>query len=508
MTQRLVLSTKLARFLLLLADLTQMDRLVFLVFQSNYDTDTTMESLLQQFKANLNHLVPKNASLVLACSGGPDSQVMLHLMGETLRDGAAYRVVAIGIDHGLRTEAPQELRLARNLAQKYRIAFHTLAVDLPNHGNTLQNAREARYAALREWGRAHLDRPRIMTAHSATDQCETLIQRLSRGTGLRGASAIHDAREDLVRPLLNATREDILKYAEYQGISFARDPSNANRSRTRTVIRDDIIPVLKTLNPEAERHWTQFADHAKRATLYLDQLAAPLRDKARGPLNSLKIQPLNEAPTFLRQWVMGLWLTENGLPVDSRYIAELEELSRKPDKKLSVAGKLVIHEAGSLWAPAPEPDFQQVFCAGDHLELAGLDGSLKTAIIEQKKTQFSPLIDPRQVAFDADQLHLGLEVRPWRLGDRFHPFGLQGSVKVGDLFTNLKIPKPMRGHWPLVVCGDVIIWVVGLRRGSSAPMSSETSKVLYMEYTGAFGAGVLPTSMELNSVESSAHTEE
>ena len=245
------------------------------------------------------------------------------------------------------------------------------------------------------------------------------------------------------------------------------------------MIRDDIIPVLKTLNPEAERHWTQFTDHAKRATLYLDQLAAPLRDQARGPLNSLKIQPMKEAPAFLRQWAMGLWLTEHGLPVDSRYIAELEAI--QTDQKTEYRGQLVIHEAGSLWAPVPEPDFQQVFCAGDHLELAGLDGSLKTGIIEQKKTPFSPLIDPRQVAFDADQLHLGLEVRPWRQGDRFHPFGLQGSVKVGDLFTNLKIPKPMREHWPLVVCGDVIIWVVGLRRGSSAPMSSETAKVLYME---------------------------
>ena len=122
---------------------------------------------------------------------------------------------------------------------------------------------------------------------------------------------------------------------------------------------------------------------------------------------------------------------------------------------------------------------------GEQFNVPALGGYLKTHLEGPKKTRISQVKGPTQVAFDADRLHLGLEVRPWQAGDRFEPFGLQGSVKIGDLFTNLKIPNPLRKHWPLVVCGEEIIWVVGLRRGAFAPMSKTTTHVLYVEYVGA-----------------------
>ena len=446
-----------------------------------------MSPLLEHMRQQLRMLLPPKSTLILACSGGSDSQAMLDLVGRLKTEGRIGEVVAIGVDHGLRPEAAQELELVHALARSYEIPSHTLQVSLKSTGNLLSNARDARYSAIREFAADYPD-PFIVTAHSATDQCETLIQRLSRGTSLRGAAAIRDKRDDLIRPLLGVTRSELLNYAQDRSLGYASDPSNLNRARTRTRIREDVVPVLSHLNPEAEKHWSRFAGRSALAADFLDSLAKPLLAQARGHLASLNIQTLKDADPYLRKWALAIWLGEQVLPVETSFLESLDALLETPGKKMTLANRVILNEAGRLWACGLTPPKSQRLATGKPQEVETLGGYLKTHLDQQKKTLFSALKSPTQVAFDADQLHLGLEMRPWKVGDRFKPFGLKGSVKIGDLFTNLKIPTPLREHWPLVVCGEEIIWVVGLRRGAMAPMSKTTTHVLYMEYVGTLAS--------------------
>ena len=443
-----------------------------------------MTTLLAQLSARLQHLQPAGSTLILACSGGSDSQVMLDLVGQLKLEGQTGSVVAVGVDHGLRPEAKNELKLAGQLAQTYDIPFNILTVTLPSHGNLLENARDARYAAIRQFAQ-EFAQPVISTAHTATDQCETLIQRLSRGTGLRGAGAIREQRGDIIRPLLGITRGEVLAYANSRSLSFASDPSNLNRARTRTRIREDVVPVLSELNPEAEKHWSRFATRSALATDFLNRMAQPLLEEAKGQLDSLNIEVLKKADPYLREWALSTWLEIQNLPVENSYIKQLGNLLDAPGKKMTLGGKVILNEANYIWGPAKSPQIRQQLAIGEQFSVPALGGYLKTHIEGPKKTRISQVKGPTQVAFDADRLHLGLEVRPWQAGDRFEPFGLKGSVKIGDLFTNLKIPNPLREHWPLVVCGEEIIWVVGLRRGAFAPMSKTTTHVLYVEYVGS-----------------------
>jgi tRNA(Ile)-lysidine synthase len=245
-----------------------------------------------------------------------------------------------------------------------------------------------------------------------------------------------------------------------------------------------VVPVLSHLNPEAEKHWSKFAGHSALATEYLDSVAKPLLTQAQGHLGSLNISTLKAANPYLRQWALAIWLDEQKLLVESSFLEGLDTLLDAPGKKMTLGGQVILNEAGHLWAPAVTPSDGQKLAIGESLEVHVLGGYLQTRLGQRKKELFSELKSTGQVAFDAERLHLGLKVRPWQAGDRFKPFGLQGSVKIGDLFTNLKIPNPLREHWPLVVCGEEIIWVVGLRRGAIAPMSRATTHVLYMEYVG------------------------
>ena len=474
---------QISRFLLFFIDLTRLDRSVFLVFIRHYGTEPSMTSLLEHLRVQLRRLLPVNSTLILACSGGPDSQAMLDLVGQLKSKGLVTEIVAVGVDHGLRSEARNELALVSALAQSYGIPFHALKVSLRESGNLLENARDARYGAIRRFAESY-PIARIATAHSATDQCETLVQRLSRGTSLRGAGAIRETRADLIRPLLNVTRSELVAYVDSRQVAYASDPSNLDRTRTRTRIREDLVPVLNALNPEAEKHWSRFAGRSALATDYLDRMAEPILKQATGHLSSLDISTLKMVDPYLRQWALSLWLQSQNLPIESSFLDAIVNLLDTPGKKMTLGGRMIRNEAGRLWAPPCAPNESQKMTVGEPVRVQPLDGYLKSHLNQQKKTQFSQLKSPTQVAFDADRLHLGLEVRPWRAGDRLTPFGLQGSVKIGDLFTNLKIPTPLRQHWPVVVCGEEIIWVVGLRRGAIAPMSNTTTNVLYMEYVG------------------------
>ena len=83
--------------------------------------------------------------------------------------------------------------------------------------------------------------------------------------------------------------------------------------------------------------------------------------------------------------------------------------------------------------------------------------------------------------FDQDHLHLDLVVRAWQPGDKFKPFGLEGTTTIGDLFTNLKVARPLRLQWPVVTAGEEVIWVAGLRRSAVAPITHATKDVIQLE---------------------------
>ena len=443
-----------------------------------------MDDLVEHVGRTLRAALPQGCHLLVACSGGSDSQALLDLVGRLKNTLGVSSVEAVGVNHGLRASAEGELSLAKALASRHGIAFSLLSVEVSKEGNLLENARIARYGAMRGHV-SNIASSRILTGHTATDQCETMLQRLARGTSLRGAAAMAMVRDDIVRPLLGVERNRLRAYLKTRNIPFAEDPSNLDRNRTRTLAREDILPALQVMNQGAIGHVAQFAEHAGEATAYLDQLARKHLTASLGPLKCLDVQSIKNEEPFLQRWILGLWLQDHGISVRKDYLSQLESLCDTPGKNLSVAGRDIRHEHGRLWVPVPSDGLSTPFEPGRPLRVANLDGAVTLRLESAKKKQLSPFKVPQQVAFDADRLHLELKMRTWTEGDEVRPFGLQGSVKLGDLFTNQKIPRAMRTHWPVVLSGNDMIWVVGLRRGSQAPISETTTRVLYMEYSGA-----------------------
>lgn len=202
--------------------------------------------------------LPAGTRVLVATSGGPDSQALLHALSVA---APRFRLVlaAHGVDHGLRRDASAELDLAEDLAARVGVPFTRSRVRVGSGGNLMARARTARYASLRAAAKA-AGASVIATAHHADDRAETVLLRLLRGSGARGLAALPPRDADLVRPLVRARRTDVQAHVRRHRLPFASDPSNQDRRFLRARVRFELIPLLESLSPGIVGHLEALAD--------------------------------------------------------------------------------------------------------------------------------------------------------------------------------------------------------------------------------------------------------
>jgi tRNA(Ile)-lysidine synthase len=220
--------------------------------------------------------VPYGATIVVACSGGMDSQVLLDVLahvaqparGKRAHAPPSLRLHACGIDHGLRPEATAELDLAEALAAERAVPFHRIKLGVGQGSNLQARARTARYAALRAFCR-RIGASFIATGHHREDRAETVLIRILRGAPIEGLAVLPPLSKDLVRPLIRASREQIEIHARKRALRYAVDPSNRDRRYLRARVRHEVLPLLRALDPRVDEHLVGLAEGAERARVLL-----------------------------------------------------------------------------------------------------------------------------------------------------------------------------------------------------------------------------------------------
>ena len=214
----------------------------------------TLQTLTRRMLATELRL-PKGARILVATSGGPDSQALLDVLA-SLRGPLGLVVLAHGADHGLRESAAAELELAEELARRLDVPFGRSVLRVAEGANLQARARAARYEALGAAAQGAL----IATGHHADDRAETVLLRLLRGAGPRGLAVLPPRAGDRIRPMLRARRSDVLAHLERHRVPFATDPSNRSPRFLRTRVRHELLPLLATLSPQIVAHLCALAD--------------------------------------------------------------------------------------------------------------------------------------------------------------------------------------------------------------------------------------------------------
>ncbi|QJD85876.1 tRNA lysidine(34) synthetase TilS [Cohnella herbarum] len=441
--------------------------------------------------------------VVAAVSGGPDSMALLHILNAMARE-EPFQVIVAHANHQFRgSESDAEAELVRGLASEYGMPFESVELGMPAYiadsGINPQTAsREKRYDFLKRVANKYSAKY-LLTGHHADDQAETVLMRVIRGTGVSGLAGIPYRRKEeqleLIRPLLRITKCELLDYCKRNGVPFAVDSSNIDRHYFRNAVRLDVMPMIEQYNPRLKASLVRLSDLAAADDDYMEGQTLQAFQEGVTPSGEgfrLERRRFRGLHVALQRRLIKLILNCSSNPRDMLDYGHVEEIlaaltqERPTVTQLDIGDGWVMireYEQAYIGPGHPEPvNFTYIVSdnisevaigeTGEHIRLERLEGSLPNGTTNRN-----------EASFDADELIMPLRVRSRLPGDLMHPYGLNGTKKVQDMFVDAKVPRSRRDKLPLLVDGDGrVLWIPGMRRSSHALVTADTRSTWRFTY--------------------------
>lgn len=425
-----------------------------------------------------NSLFYPEDKVLVGVSGGVDSMVLLHAL-----ISAGYNVSIAHCNFQLRgDESNKDEEFVVNYAKEKGLIhfvkrFNTQEFAERNGISIQMAARELRY----EWFEELKEQngfARVAIAHNANDTVETFFLNLTRGTGIKGLTGISIQSGDIVRPILFASRNEILEYAELNKIGYREDSSNASDKYARNRIRHNVIPELEQINPSF-LHTMQ--ENMQRLETYRNMLTTQVEE--------LKIKACVEEQDGYKILLdkipkdnVEFWLYEmlNSFGFSGSVVMEIVlSLKGEPGKQFFSTTHMLLKDRSSL--------IIKKRTRVEELLLSVEENSIPTAIVVNNTSFHLDIVDVKEVDFskgsnyaffDYEKLEFPLSIRRWERGDAFMPLGMKGMKKLSDFFVDTKMTLFDKQEQLLLFSGDRIAWVIGRRTDERFKILPETRKVL------------------------------
>jgi tRNA(Ile)-lysidine synthase len=437
--------------------------------------------LEERFIEHLKSLVPDavHAHYLLTVSGGKDSTALAHLFH--------YHQLNFKIAHcnfHLRDEeSDKDEQFVRELAAKmgkrlHVKQFYTLEAQQGSGKSVEMVAREERY----EWFETLCpEADYIVTAHHADDNAETLLLNLARGTGLKGLTGIPARNGRILRPLLPFTSEEILQYLAENHIPFRTDQTNFSTQYHRNKIRHEIMPVLRDINPEITSTLChnmavlnqQYHFYLSEIQRNLSEIVIKKDDKLY--ISCKKLLATNYAELLLYEALKEYNFTASQVKDIIKNLGGISGKTFLSSTHIALKDRdfLIVKKRG-------EEEFPHTLCR-KLAELVALGFEIEEFSMEQPPQFPAP---KHTIYIDAYKMEFPVLVRAWEEGDTFVPFGMNGKQKVSDLFNNLKINRLKKKQIPILLIGDKVAWVVGIRADHRFRITTQTQHYYKITYHG------------------------
>jgi tRNA(Ile)-lysidine synthase len=445
--------------------------------------------------------------VLVAVSGGADSTALLCIL-HALAPEIGIKLAVAHLNHGLRGRAADgDARFVERMAGRLKLEFHWHRIQLdPSAGSLEDRGRRARYAFFNRLAEQH-GYTKIALGHHMDDNAEAVLLHLLRGSGIRGLSGIPPVRgQRIVRPLMDLHRAEIIGFLQEHQIAYVEDASNADMRFDRNRVRQHLIPFLqKQFNSNVVAVLHRTADLCWHEERWLQTLLAPILSETIASLDPecmlLHAQRLIAEPLAVRRRLFRDALHKwrgNLKGIKAGHIDKLIELLDPPSegKRICLPSRIGVERTrshlrfkirkGRGWLPLSRtPDFlyQVPLPESDSIMVniaeSGLRFKFSVALNMTEKHMSGP--DANSAWFDMDKLAFPLNIRNFKPGDRMSLWGMQGHQKIKKIFGDRKIPLAQRYCTPLLVSGNEIIWVPGIRRSALATLTGQTARVLEVQ---------------------------
>ena len=406
----------------------------------------------------------KSKKVGVALSGGSDSMALLHLLSSNA-NFYGFSVCAINVEHGIRgEESIADSLFVKDYCKKNNLPLLTFSVDCINY------AKENKLTVEQALSQGFCDV--VATAHHLSDNAESVLFNIFRGTGLKGLIGIADNLSDkIIRPLLDVSKDEINEYVKKHDIPFVKDSTNDDDKYTRNFIRLNIIPEIKKIFPQAEKSIMRLSNSIKEDGEFLDNLAKKsIEPSVDGYYLRLPLEPaLIKRATITILQLLGIekdW--------QQTHLNDVVKLSQNStSKSINLLKNVVaLKEYNRIFFFLAKDDEEE------NLNLPFGEQNFKfyrqTYQIKQLNTMPENLKDG--LYLDKDKVPNTAVIRTKQAGDVFTKFG-GGSKKLNDYFTDKKIPSRLRERIPLLADGSEILAIFGLSVSDKVRVDEKTNTV-------------------------------
>ena len=438
---------------------------------------------------NVFHFIEKNDLLVgakkilIAFSGGADSVFAIYFFNR-FKKKYGISISAVHVNHNLRgSESQRDEKFCKDLCKNLSIEFYSTDINVKsfakeNKKSLEEAARILRYRELNKFAK-NLGAELIITAHNIDDNTESVLLNLISGTGLNGLAGIHVKRENIIRPFLCLAKSDIVHYLNNNNVEFVTDSSNENLDFRRNYIRHEIVPRLKEkINPSMDKVVLSSSVVIKSQLELINFFTLEISNKLIKTQYDeiiITIDELNNYPKEIWGEIFKI-IFSNHLKVDFNY-SQFEKLSKlihsQVGTKIEIGNKLFAYRERAKIV----------------IEKNVFEKFIETEIrINQSKKVYNKLLSIEQIDkipekliknsnieyISGDTIKNNLLLRTWEMGDKIQLLGMDGTKKISDVLTDLKLPSYKRKKQLVLLNEKDIVWIVGKRISEQYKITSET----------------------------------
>ncbi|MDD4188088.1 MAG: tRNA lysidine(34) synthetase TilS [Bacilli bacterium] len=417
--------------------------------------------------------------VVLACSYGPDSMVLLNLLQKE-----NLNIVVAHVNHKLRVESDEEELLLSEYCLKNNLIFESMNIDKYPKGNKEMNAREKRYdyfkTLLKKYNSAYL-----FTAHHGDDLIETIIMRLTRGSYFKGYTGFlkitKQENYQLIRPLIYTTKEEIINYAKNNNIPYAIDYTNKEDKYTRNRIRNHILPELKKENKNVHKKFIKFSELIDEYEVFFEKETNVLYNKLyvnnKIDLNEFYILDNIFKKRLLHKILLNIY-NNNIVVITDEHTKLILNLisSHKQNSYITLPRNIRVTKFYNMLEFDNYNDIAKAYNytlnTKVDLELGTISKISKTDIIKSNDL----------IRLLSSEIVLPIFVRTRKIGDKIEVKNLKGSKKINDIFIDNKVPINKRDIYPVVTdANDNILWLPSLKKSKFDKQKNESYDII-IEY--------------------------
>lgn len=444
---------------------------------------------------------------MIGLSGGADSVFLLcFLLEYKKREKKSFPIVACHVNHMIRgDEAVRDEEFSQKLSEALGVDFVSVRRDVPayakKNGCGLEEAaRDVRYSVFRELLSSREDISSIALAHNASDNLETVIFNMMRGSGLNGMCGILPVRDNVVRPLIRIAKGDIVKALLDAEIPYVTDSTNASVDYTRNYIRHSIVPLLSKLNSSPEAAVSKLTSALLEDNEYLNTLAENEVKALHEPITSSALSRIDK-PVLARVLTL-LCKSKTGFTLESKHISTIIDNLNTDAFSLSVGGGYsFVCQRGICKFLSSEEQTKNVEVYFLNYGENKIDkySSLVTVFSENEDILSNVYNFSIQASIPSDIINGSLTLRFRRDGDFILLRGHKRKLK--KLFNGMDIPPFMRDRIPVICDGGGILWLpgVGVRDYADCEKNAQKTKItIYYNRAEGRDAFAVPSRPKLN----------